>query len=198
MREGKKIVARAIRSTTSRTPLTVTAKSKRGSLAEEAEKRRRRSGARASGRVAAGIGSSLEIAVGWLPHRLGQFIRGFLGGRSGERPTTSAGRRGRSSRSFSLRTERERSSRTRKPIVSFYVLRLTIEGGERKRESRGSLVAGGQCTFSLLFLPRAPSSSSDRVSSSGCCLPFYSVPLVSAQLVVLFSRECVVQVSNAR
>ena len=29
------------------------------------------------GRLAAGIGSSLEIAAGWLPHRLGGFIRGF-------------------------------------------------------------------------------------------------------------------------
>lgn len=33
---------------------------------EEVEKRRRRSWA--LGRVVAGIGSSLEIAVGWLPH----------------------------------------------------------------------------------------------------------------------------------
>lgn len=54
---------------------------------ENRRRRRRRIGARASGRVAAGIGSSLEIAVGWLPHRLGRFIRGFLGGRSGERAT---------------------------------------------------------------------------------------------------------------
>lgn len=55
--------------------------------AENRRRRRRRIGARASGRVAAGIGSSLEIAVGWLPHRLGRFIRGSLGGRSGERAT---------------------------------------------------------------------------------------------------------------
>lgn len=43
---------------------------------------------RASGRLAAGIGSSLEIAAGWLPHRLGGFIRGFRA-QSGERYISS-------------------------------------------------------------------------------------------------------------
>jgi len=51
----------------------------------EVEKRIGSSSAWASGRVAAGISSSLEIAVGWFPHRLEQFIRGFLAGQSGER-----------------------------------------------------------------------------------------------------------------
>ncbi|KOC64848.1 hypothetical protein WH47_00351 [Habropoda laboriosa] len=51
---------------------------------EEEEEEGRREAWRVSGRVAAGIGSSLEIAAGWLPHRLGGFIRGFRA-QSGER-----------------------------------------------------------------------------------------------------------------
>lgn len=51
---------------------------------EEDEEEVAREAWRVSGRVAAGIGSSLEIAAGWLPHRLGGFIRGFRA-QSGER-----------------------------------------------------------------------------------------------------------------
>lgn len=100
--------------------------------------KRIRSSARASGRVAAGIGSSLEIAVGWFPHRLEQFIRGFLGGQSGERAVRRRPEAGEN------RLEKRITLRTR--IIPVYVLELTIgewsegrkEGkGEREREKEG-------------------------------------------------------------
>lgn len=107
---------------------------------EEVEnRRRRRIDARASGRVAAGIGSSLEIAVGWLPHRLGRFIRGSLGGRSGERATRRR-----------LETGPEKDClivRNRAVVFLFHALRpiyslrerVVVRERERERESRRHL-----------------------------------------------------------
>lgn len=170
---------------------------------EEVEnRRRRRIGARASGRVAAGIGSSLEIAVGWLPHRLGRFIRGSLGGRSGERATRRHPQTG---------PEEDRLIVGNRAIVfPFYALRPMYNlrgegGGERKKEKEragGSL--GGipkrsvHSSLFFLFFPRGTSSSSspDRVSSSLAVVSLFFLPCQLGSSV-LFSRECVVQVSNA-
>lgn len=122
---------------------------------ENRRRRRRRIDARASGRVAAGIGSSLEIAVGWLPHRLGRFIRGFLGGRSGERATR---------RRLETGPKEDRLIVGNREIVSpFHALRPTynlrervvVRERERKGEPEESRREPGEVSaqFSLLSLP---------------------------------------------
>lgn len=120
----------------------------------ENRRRRRRIGARASGRVAAGIGSSLEIAVGWLPHRLGRFIRGFLGGRSGERATR---------RRLETGPEEDLIVGNREIVFPFHALRpiynlrerVVVRERERKRESEEPRRDLGEVSaqFSLLSLP---------------------------------------------
>lgn len=156
--------------------------------------RREEEATQASGRVTAGIGSSLEIAVGWLPHRLERFIRGFLGGRSGERATQQRPETGEKDRTRETKRERE-GDRFTHVTRSFPFTcesrqsRVAEEEKEeewKKRESWGRFGgSGGQCTVLFFLLPPGDTFF----------LPWSRLPLLA---VVYFSFSPSSRVSSAR